>query len=803
MMRKNDGRAVMGWLKLTTRTAAAWLAVCAAPLIAQPLGTTAFDSDWRFERGDVAGAEQPGFTDAAWQSVDLPHDWAISGTFDEHAAATGSGAFLPTGVAWYRKHFTLPAGAAGQHVFVQFDGVMERSGVWINGHHVGYRPSGYASFRYEITPFLAASGAENVLAVRADTASQPASRWYAGGGIYRHVRLIVTGAVHADAWGTQVRVTGLDAHKADLAIVSDVVNQSTAPVEARLETVLRAPNGRTLPAIAGATMTLPPGRTTSVSLSGQIADPHRWDIADPALYSALVRVRAADGAVLSEETVPFGVRDARFEPASGFWLNGRNIKLKGVAIHADGGPFGMAVPLAVYERRLRGLQKLGVNAIRTAHHPFSPEFLDLCDRLGMIVMDEAFDMWTVAKNPQDYHLFFTDWSSIDARAFVRRDRNHPSVVIWSIGNEIHDTPYPLVAQSIITRLKTIFHAEDPTRPVTMALFRPNTTHDYENGTADLLDVVGQNYREIELAKAHADKPSRAIIGTENSKNRASWLVVRDDPAYAGMFLWTGADYLGEADRIGWPAISNPSGLVDRIDGVKPIGWERASWWSDAPVVKLARRVTKVIDVSEMPTMVGVAVPQPSGPGALADWSPVNRAPHDETVEVYANTDGVELFLDGRSLGRKNRNADDSAIVWTVPFTPGRLRAVGYRGGRVAAEDVLRTAGPAAALRLVPETATVGSGFDDVAAVRVEVVDRAGVIVPDATNPVTVSVTGAGRLAAFDNGSITDHTPFASAQRNVAGGRAVAFLRGAGRGTITLTAHAPGLTPATVRETARP
>lgn len=791
----------MAWLHRAGTVALVWALAQAAPLAAQPGGARSFDSDWRFARGDVAGAEAPAFADAAWSSVDLPHDWAIAGPFDEHAAATGSGAFLPTGIAWYRKHFTMPADAAGKRVFVEFDGVMERSGVWINGHHVGHRPNGYAGFRYEITPHLRAG--DNVLAVRADTASQPASRWYAGGGIYRHVRLIVTGDVHADSWGTQVRVGAIDAAGAGLSIGSAVVNQSASPVAARLEAVIRTPDGRELPLLSGATVTLPAGRTTQLTLTGRLANPRRWDIADPALHSALVRIRAASGALLYEERVPFGVRDARFVPATGFWLNGRNIKLKGVAIHADGGPFGMAVPLAVYERRLRGLQALGVNAIRTAHHPFSPEFLDLCDRLGLIVMDEAFDMWTVAKNPQDYHLFFTDWSSIDARDFVRRDRNHPSVVIWSIGNEIHDTPYPLVAQSIIARLTAIFHAEDPTRPVTMALFRPNTTHDYENGTADLLDVVGQNYRETELARAHADKPSRAIIGTENSKNRGSWLVVRDDPAYAGMFLWTGADYLGEADRIGWPAISNPSGLVDRVDGVKPIGWERASWWSTTPVVRIARRVTPVVDVSEMPTMVGIAVPQPKGPGALADWSPANRAAHDETVEVYANTDTVELTLNGRSLGRKPRNADDSAIVWTVPFAAGELRASGYRGQRKVADDVLRTAGPATAVRLVPEATRVGSGFDDVVAVRVEVVDARGVLVPDAATRVTLGIDGPGELAAFDNGSITDHTPFTATARQAAGGRAVAFVRGKGSGRFTVTARADGLAGATIVQTAQP
>ncbi len=776
----------------------------AQPAAAQPAGTRSFDDGWRFVRGDVAGAEGAGFDDRAWQPVSLPHDWAIAGPFDEHAPSTGSGGFLPTGVAWYRKSFTLPADTAAKRVFVEFDGVMERSGVWINGHHIGHRPNGYASFRYDLTPHLASAGQPNVLAVRADTSAQPASRWYAGGGIYRHVRLVVTGDVHGETWGTTVRTGALTATAAPLTIESSVMNATAVPVTARVEATIIGPDGATLTKFVGAPQSLPADRATPLIVNGVLAKPRRWDIDDPAMHAAIVRVVATDGAVLYEERVSFGIRDVRFEAASGFWLNGRNLKLKGAAIHADGGPFGMAVPLAIYERRLKGLKALGVNAIRTAHHPFNPEFLDLCDRLGLIVMNEAFDMWTVAKSPQDYHLFFTDWSSIDARDFVRRDRNHPSVVIWSIGNEIHDTPYPLVAQSIIKRLTAVFHAEDPTRPVTMALFRPNTTKDYTNGTADLLDVVGQNYRETELAKAHADKPSRKIIGTENSKNRASWLVVRDNPAYAGMFLWTGVDYLGEADRAGWPAISNPSGLVDRLDGVKPIGWERASWWATTPVVKIARRVTPVIDTSELPTMVGVAMPQPKGPGALADWTPETLAAHDETVEVYTNVDQVELLLNGRSLGRKPRNADDSAVTWTVPFAPGELRAVGYRGGRKMAEDVLRTAGAPAALKLIAEAPRIGARFDDVVAVRVEAVDAKGVAVPGAKAAVTVSVDGPGTLVAFDNASVTDHTPFASPTRALAGGKAVAFVRGSGgAGRITVIARAEGMTAGTAVLEGRP
>ncbi|RDE07210.1 glycoside hydrolase family 2 TIM barrel-domain containing protein [Sphingomonas aracearum] len=775
-----------------TMTGIAAALLASTPALARE--TVSFDADWRFTRGDVAKAETQGFADTAWTPVNLPHDWAIAGPFDEHARATGSGAFLPTGVAWYRKHFTAPTSWAGKQVIVEFDGVTERSGVWINGHHLGHRPTGYLTLRYNLTPFLKAGG-DNVIAVRADTSSQPASRWYAGSGINRHVRVIVTDNVHIERDSTTVRTGAITAAAAQVTVTTGVHSKAAAAQAAKVEVTLLDPAGRVAARQMSAPLDALSERQLPATVPLSVLHPRRWDIGDPALYTARVRLLDASGAELDSEDVAFGIREAKFVPATGFWLNGRNIKLKGVAIHQDGGAFGNAVPLAFYERRLRGLMALGVNAIRTAHNPFPPEFLDLCDRLGLLVMDEPFDMWTVAKNPEDYHLFFTDWSTRDATEFVRRDRNHPSVVIWSIGNEIHDTPYPLVAQDIIKRLTTIFHKEDPTRPVTMALFRPNTTHDYENGTADLLDVVGQNYREKELAKAHADKPTRAIIGTENSKNRESWLVLRDDPAYAGMFLWTGADYLGEADRIGWPAISNPSGLVTRTDAVKPIGWERASWWSDKPVVKIARRVTKVVDTSELPTMVGVAMPQPKGPGVLADWSPTNRAPHDETVEVYSNAQEVELIANGRSLGRKARNADDSARSWTVPFAPGTVRAIGYNGKRVVGRDRLVTAGAPAALRLTPR-GTPGGGFDDVGFVEVEVVDAKGNPVPDAATALTVTVEN-GTLAAFDNGSVTDHTAFASPTRHAEAGRALVMVRAGGTGPVTVRVSGEQLRPAAV------
>lgn len=765
----------------------------------------AFDADWFFVQGDISNAEQGTFDDSKWQRIDVPHDWAIAGPFDQKAPAGGAGAFLPSGVAWYRKHFQLDLAEKGRRFYVEFDGVMEKSGVWINGMHIGHRPNGYSSFRYDVTPHLKfGAGRENVnvIAVRADTEAQPASRWYAGGGIYRHVRMIVTGDVHVDEWGTYVTTPIAKPERASIHVESTVANRSKTNRIAFIDVAIVDANGRTVAQNKSSPSSVRQSDSLKFSLDLNLDKPRLWDTSDPALYDAVVRVVAENGTVLDTDRVTFGIREARFESASGFWLNGRNIKLKGVALHADAGPLGMAAPLSFWKRRLKNFQSLGVNAIRTAHHPFNPEVLDLCDRLGIIVMNEAFDMWTVAKNPFDYHLFFTDWSSIDARDFVKRDRNHPSVVIWSIGNEIHDTPYPLVTKSIIERLMNIFHEEDPSRPVTQALFRPNTTGDYQNGVADMLDVVGQNYRENELTAAHKEKPTRKIIGTENSKNRESWLGVRDYAPYAGMFLWSGADYLGEADRMGWPAISNPSGIVDRLDRVKPIGLERASWWSETPVVYLARRVTEQFDNSAIPTMTAVAMPAPKGPGALADWTPANLSTHDEKVEVYSNAQEVELSLNGKSLGRKPRNADDAARTWTVPFAAGEISARAFNNGKLVATTSLRTAGKPAAIKLIAEQSSIGRGFDELGFVRVEVVDDKGIVVPNATNEIDLKVGGVGVLAAFDNGDVYDHTAFSSPRRKVLEGHALAILRAKEVGSISIEATSPGLKSHKVSITAK-
>ncbi|HTM82939.1 glycoside hydrolase family 2 protein [Asticcacaulis sp.] len=780
------------WLTGAAAAVLFWAGIASA-------ATENFDAGWLFHKGDTGAASQIAVDDAGWIKVDLPNDWAISGPFDQAAPSTGSGGWLPTGVVWYRKHFIRPA---GQQVSVRFDGVMERSGVWINGHHLGFRPSGYTAFEYDLTPYL--QDGDNVIAVRADTSAQPASRWYAGGGIYRHVHLITQNDVHIAADGAFITTPKVTTDQAEIALQVRTENQSSEVRNVYVEATLTGPDGKVAATLKSDPITIAAGQSGDLKLTGTLARPHLWNLDDPALYTAHLRIVAGNDAQ-DETDQTFGIREAHFEAASGFWLNGRNLKLKGVAIHADGSAFGMAVPLSVYERRLTILKSLGVNAIRTAHHPFSPEFLDLCDRMGFIVMDEAFDIWTVAKNPQDYHQFFSDWSSQDARDFVRRDRNHPSVVIWSIGNEIHDTPDTVSAKATLARLRDVFHAEDASRPVTQALFRPNVSHDYDNGLADMLDVVGQNYRENELAKAHADNPARKIIGTENTKDRGPWVSVRDNPAYSGMFLWTGIDYLGEADRAGWPYISNPSGLIDRDGVVKPVGWERASWWSEQPVIRMARRVAKTKDNAGA---VGAEITQAASratPGAFADWTPANGEAHSETVEVYSNAPEAELFLNGKSLGRKPINANASARVWQVDYAPGTLKAVAYNaGGKKIAENVLQTAGVPVSVRLVAETKILAPGFDHIGFVRAELVDAKGVIVPNAGVPLSVTVTGAGDLAALDNGDPTDHTAFASPERKSWNGQALIMVRAnKTSGAITVTAGAPGLKSGTAAFTASP
>ncbi|ATC63639.1 glycoside hydrolase family 2 [Nibricoccus aquaticus] len=778
----------------------------------------AFERGWRFFRGDVAGAEQAAFDHANWQVVSVPHDWSIGGPFDEQAATRGDGGFLPSGVSWYRKTFSLPGGFKDERrLFVEFDGVMANSEVWINGHSLGKRPNGYVSLRYDLTPHLRAGA--NVIAVKTDTSAQPASRWYTGAGIYRHVRLIETADVRFERWSTFVTTPIATTANARVEVKTMIVNTSAAERVVRVRLGLFDPAGVKLDELESPVRKLVPGETAEMGENFFVRSPLLWDVQTPRLYRVSVELIEGErkgsggemmlGSELVEpglrrlgvESVAFGIREFRFEAATGFWLNGKNLKIKGVCLHHDGGAFGAAVPLRIWEQRLEQMKALGVNAIRTAHNPVAPEFLDLCDRMGFLVMHEVLDAWHKGKRKADGATYFDEWGLIDVRDTVRRDRNHPSIILYSAGNEIHDTRQPESAKKTLASLIEVYHREDPTRPVTQAIFRPNATGDYKNGFADMLDVIGQNYREREIVDAHKANTARKIVGTENGHQSHVWTALRDNAPYAGQFIWTGIDYLGESRK--WPFIAADFGVVMRDGSMRPRSYERMSWWSETPMVHLTRsmseRAPPPVDPGyETAAQIAVLAAQQKEPEMRSDWTPENREPHEETVDVFSNCDEVELFLNGRSLGVKGRVENARPRMWKVTYEPGEIRAVAKNAGKVVATHELRTASAAAKLRLTPDRARVQNHWDDVVRVEVEIVDTAGVRVPSAEPLVEFSISGPGVIAAVDNGDNASHELFQAPRRTAMDGRCTVYVKAsAAKGRIVLTAAASGLADASI------
>jgi beta-galactosidase len=801
-----------------------------APVLASaqphPRQIQQFTTDWRFLQSDAPGAESPTFDDSSWKPVTLPHDWSIAGPVDENAPSRAAGGFFPTGIGWYRRTLNLAKLDPTRHTFIAFDGIMANSDVYCNGELLGHRPYGYVSFNYDLTPHLHAG--KNIIAVRVDNSQQPASRWYPGAGINRQVRLITTNDTHIVPWGTFVTTPDVNNSDATVNVRSTILNDSDATAEVTLAVTIDAPNNVHITSSVGhVAKVIAAHGTADVEDHLRVPDPDRWDLDHPALYTAHVTL-LRNGKPIDNEDVRFGIREFHFDPNQGFFLNGVHHKIYGVALHTDAGALGTAVPLAAWQRRLTALRALGVNAIRTAHNPPAPEFLDLADRMGFLVMDEMFDCWTVAKNPYDYHLYFRDWSERDEAATIQRDRNHPSIILYSVGNEIHDTPKPEIAIPILKQLVATAHANDPTRPVTQALFRPNVSHDYDNGLADLLDVVGQNYREQEILKAHADKPTRKIIGTENTHDRNQWIAMRDHAEYSGQFLWSGIDYLGEAGR--WPSIGAGSGLLLTTSFPRARAFERQSWWADpttAPMVRIARRVQAAhrgpIDPGyASPTSSNQAATQQNAPldpttrfgqPLLLDWTPKDESPHNENVEIYTNADEVELFLNDKSLGVQQRHPDASPITFPVSYAPGTIKAIARTNGKVVAQDELRTAGKPAQLLLTtglaaakltqnPEASqapTLSLDWNDVAFATATLVDSSGTVIPDSTTLVHFTVSGPGKIIAVDNGNLLDHDPFDATQRPLFEGNAIAILRATSEsGAITLTATAEGVRPATIK-----
>ncbi|HEV2447881.1 MAG TPA: glycoside hydrolase family 2 TIM barrel-domain containing protein [Candidatus Sulfopaludibacter sp.] len=781
-------------------------ALCAAPVRER----RNFDEAWRFEKGDPKGAEQPGFDDRAWRKLTLPHDWSIEGPYSA-SNASGTG-YLPGGVGWYRKAFPLAEPLRAGKVFLDFDGVYRDSDVWINGHHLGHRPYGYSSFEYDLTPYLNFGARTNVVAVRVDHSEFADSRFYTGSGIYRHVWLVATQPVHVAHWGSYVYTPVVRDAEATVTIETAAINESKAAATVRLATSIEDDSGHEI-ASAASEEKMAAGESRTFVQQAAVKNPALWSTEAPRLYTAVTRI-FADGAPADEYRTPFGIRTLRFDPNHGFFLNGKPEKFKGVCLHHDLGALGAAFSEAALERRLKLLKEIGVNAIRCSHNPMAPEQYDLCDRLGLLVMDESFDEWTGGKHKwiqgwnqgkpgtDGYHEAFAEWSRRDIQDMVLRDRNHPSVVMWSIGNEI-DYPgdpfgYPLdrggikpgmpnadVLPSVARRLIGAVKELDGTRPVTQAL--ANTVASNATGLADLLDVAGYNYLEQHYAEDHAAHPGRIILGSENFHTLPAWRAVAANEYVLGQFLWTGIDYLGESRQ--YPARGSTSGLLDWCGFRKPMSYLREALWSDRPMVYAAALETRQSSAAQTDFETS-----PARGRLVEHWNFANDARKTIPVEVYTNLPTADLFLNGRSLGGKNVTDPVQPVLrWEVPNEPGVVRAIGKRDGKEAAHFDLATAGAPDRIELIADRTALRAGGADLANLEIRVVDAQGRRVFNAAQPIQVEVRGAGELAAMDSANVRDVTPVQAGHRNAFEGRVLAIIRaGAAAGKVTVVATAPGL-----------
>ncbi|HZL19853.1 MAG TPA: glycoside hydrolase family 2 TIM barrel-domain containing protein [Polyangia bacterium] len=560
-----------------------------------------FDAGWLFFKGDATGADQVAFADSAWRALNVPHDWAIEGPFSQTATTTGRGGYVPAGIAWYRKHFTLPQSLAGQRVYVEFDGIMENSDVYINGTHLGHHPYGWVSFRYDLTSSVMFGTADNVIAVKTDTTTQPAERYYAGAGIYRHVRVIVTNPVHVDQWATFVTTPTPTTTAATVHVTTTVVNSGTTAQSVAVQGIVSDPSGAALAPVAAAAQSIAAGASAAFTLDVPVSSPKLWDLTAPNMYQLLTNVQVG-GATVDDDVTAFGIRSLVFDGQTGLSLNGKSVKFQGVANHQDFHALGLAAPQRAVQRRLAQLKLLGVNAIRTAHNPPSPDFLDLTDRMGFLVLDEFTDVWTAHKYTDvgDYAAYFNQtatnptgmpavpsvatgatWWQADFTGWMMRDRNHPSVALYSLGNEIHDSHATRLP--IVTKMIALSHTLDPSRKDTQALLDPATSGDIDTTTDTVeypVDVWGNNYDTTSAVAATKATPPLASVLTEMGTETSTWNLIKSTPALTGEFMWTGVDYLGEADGE-WPTVGSTAGIVDELGTVKSLGYSWQTTWGAA------------------------------------------------------------------------------------------------------------------------------------------------------------------------------------------------------------------------------
>ena len=774
-----------------------------------------FNDGWKFHLGDASGAQQPSFSDSAWTSLSVPHDWSPALGFSQDAS--GQSGFMTGGVGWYRKTFTLDSSYAGQNIFIEFDGVYMNSQVWINGTSLGTWPYGYTTFQYDLTPHVKTDGSNNVIAVRVDN-RQPNSRWYTGSGIYRNVWLTALNPVHVRFNGGFVTTPTVSASAASISVAAEIENRGSTSTSVKVKTSIFDPSGIQVASDTSSASDVPTAdKATTVTQTLTVSNPKLWSVESPNLYQAKIEVQVGTETV-DTYLVPIGLRWTRFDPNTGFYLNDKPMKIWGQCLHHDLGALGTAINVRAIARQIQLLKGMGSNGIRTSHNPPAPELLDLADRMGMLVMNEAFDVWEDGKDAAyDYHLHFEDWAQRDLQAFVRRDRNHPSVIMWSIGNEISGA-----TASTGTRLRDWVRALDTTRPVTWGA---NHMRDAagQRAVAAILDLQGYNYfvgdantdtGNFQIDKDHKANAKWSIFGSEELSNVKSrgvyyaqnadlhwtgcgqrssrqcssydigwgdgvnteemYLINTKRPWFFGQFDWTGFDYGGEATPWNgqWPSKASYFGNIDTAGFPKDIYYFYQSKLTTEPMVHI--------------------LPHWNWSAGTTVW-----------VWVYSNCDSVELFLNEKSQGDKTIGADTARLEWNVAWASGTLRAVGKRGGSVVAAQEIKTAGAAAQIKLSADRTPIKADGRDLAFVTADVQDANGVFVPTASNSITFSVSGPGRIAGVDNGDSADTTSYVSPTRKAFSGKVLVIVQSTGTpGSIVVTAKSSDLADGTAIVAAR-
>lgn len=808
-----------------------WLLPATSPFStnAPAIPTGNIDDDLAYARAD--------FDDHNWRALDLPHDWAIEGPFDQ--SLPGETAKLPyAGVGWYRKSFTVPNGEVGQQIYLEVDGAMSYAAVWLNGRFIGGWPYGYSSWRLDLTPHLNLN-ATNVLAIRLDNPPD-SSRWYPGAGIYRNVWLVKTAPVQVGHWGVTITTPHVSESAAEVKQKIAIENRSALSAAVKVSSLifeLGTNNLRSrLPVATNKEMQLkiPGGGTVTPEFNTVVWKPNLWSPATPNRYLAVTMVEHDNRMVDVTET-PFGIRTARFTTTNGFLLNGVRVPIQGVCLHHDFGALGAALNLRAMERQLELLRELGCNAIRTAHNPVAPELLDLCDRMGFLVMEEAFDAWRMTKRTNDYSRLFDDWSNADLRAMIRRDRNHPSIILWSLGNEVYEQREGTNAW-MAQRLATIAHSEDATRPVNMAL---HVVAASTNGFQKMVDVFGYNYTPTGYASFRTNNANIPLIASETtstvssrgeyffpvSENKKlgranfqatsydyaapSWANAPDvefkaqdeNPFIAGEFVWTGFDYLGEptpydSDTTNRLLFTNPQ-VQAQMDAVLAAGKKlsvpsRSSYFGIFDLCGFRKDRFYLYQARWRPELPMAHI--------LPHWNWPERVGEITPVHVYTSSDEAELFLNGKSLGRKKRGQFEYRLRWDdVVYKPGKLKVIAYKNGKRWAMDVMETAGPATQIKLEPDRKTIQPDGKDLVFVTVTIADKHDSLVPRANHRVRFSITGPGEIVATDNGDATSHESFQAKERAAYNGLCLVVVRSrAGEtGKIFLKAEAEGLRGAEV------